>query len=100
MSGAGQRAAHGRAAADYGNRAQIGVPPVRADRYDRATCLHDVFGGRATQCWQVDLCASRLTAAEIAAATGGAPAAGTGAPTRLYPLRVAEMTVNVTSAPR
>ena len=84
-----------------GNPAQTGVPPDNVDTYDRARCLREVFGGRATQCWQVDLCALRLTPAEIASAGGPAAAAsGTATPTRMYPLRVAEMTVNVTGGTR
>ena len=84
-----------------GNPAQTGVPPVRGETYDRARCLREIFGGRATQCWQVDLCALNLTPAEIASAGGPAAAAsGTAIPTRMYPLRVAEMTVNVTGGTR
>jgi hypothetical protein len=77
----------------HGNPAQTGVPPANMAAYDRNRCLREVFGGRATQCWQVDLCSRQLLPAEIAAAGGlAAPAAG-----RPFPLRVAEMTVNVST---
>lgn len=84
-----------------GNPAQTGVPPQNPAVYDRTRCLREVFAGRATQCWQVDLCAPHLTATEIASAGGAAaPPTGTASPSRVYPLRVAEMTANVTADQR
>jgi Domain of unknown function (DUF4157) len=81
-----------------GNPAQTGVPPENPQVYDRNRCLREVFGGRATQCWQVDLCAQRMTAADMASVPGAGAAAAAG--TRIFPLRIAESTVNVTSDQR
>lgn len=74
-----------------GNPAQTGVPPVNPETYDRNRCLREVFGGRATQCWQVELCSRHLLPAEIAS-TGAVVTAPAG---RLYPLRFGESTVTI-----